>query len=293
LAYLEKNGWKITYLDVDEQGFINIKQLFKNIQKDTVLISIMHANNEMGSIQNISETGRELLKYRKQNNTCFPYFHTDACQSAGFLNLDVEKLHVDLVTINSSKIYGPKGVGMLYIRNKVKIEPIIFGGHQENRLRAGTQNMPGIVGFAKAFELASKNKEKESKRLRILTEYFWKQIKNTIPKVILNGPEIGDQRLPNNLNITFLDIEGEAMLLYLDEYGIMCGTGSACTSDSLEPSHVLTAMGRPYEHSHGSIRFSLGKCNNKKDIDYTMKYLPKIIKHLREMSPVNLKIKNI
>ena len=155
-------------------------------------------------------------------------------------------------------------------------------------MRAGTENVPGIVGLAKAFELAQTSKEKESKRLRVLSEYFLEKIKKEIPKIKLNGPKIGAERLPNNLNITFMDIEGEAMLLYLDEYGIMCSTGSACTSDSLDPSHVLTAIGLPYEYAHGSLRFSFGQINTKADVDYLLKWLPPIVKQLREMSPVNI-----
>lgn len=288
LEDLKKDGWDITFLKVDDKGFVKVEDVIKAIRKDTVLISVMYANNEVGTIEPIADIGRALLKYRKENNTTYPYFHSDACQAAGYLDLDVEKLHLDLMTINGSKMYGPKGVGILYVRRGVKIKPLILGGWQERRMRAGTENIPGIVGFAKAFKLAQQIREKESKRVRDLTIYFWKELQAKIPKLKLNGPEIWETRLPNNLNVTFKDVEGEAMLLYLDEYGIMCSTGSACTSESLDPSHVLTAMGLPYEYSHGSLRFSLGHCNTKKDIDYTIKYLPDIISTLREISPVNL-----
>ncbi len=292
LQDLEKQGFKVSYIPVDKQGFVNPKDIFKAITKKTILISIMYANNEIGTIEPIAEIGKQILKYRKENNSAYPYFHTDACQAAGCLDLDVEKLHVDLMTINGSKMYGPKGVGMLYIRRGIKIESIIKGGAQERRLRAGTENVASIIGLAKAFELAQKNKKKESKRISEIRNYLFKKIEKNIPDIMLNGPEFdNEKRLANNLNITFLNIEGEALLLYLDEYGIMCSTGSACTSDNLEPSHVLTIVGLPYEYAHGSLRFSFGACNSKKDVDYVMKYLPGIVEKLRELSPVNLKMK--
>jgi len=288
---LKKQGFEISFVKVDKNGMVDAQEIMKLVRPDTILISIMYANNEIGTIEPIAEIGRELLKYRKANNTTYPYFHSDACQAAGYCDLDVEKLHVDLMTINGSKIYGPKGTGILYLRRGVRIKPLIVGGSQERRLRAGTENVPGIVGLAKALNLVQANRISETKKLESLTSYLWEQIQKEIPKVKLNGPEIGDKRLPNNLNVTFMDAEGEAMLLYLDEYGVMCSTGSACTSDSLDPSHVLTAIGLPYEYAHGSIRFSLGHCNSKADIDYLMKYLPEVIKILREMSPTNIGVK--
>lgn len=288
LEVLKKEGWEITYVKVDKQGLIDAREVIKAVRPDTVLISIMYANNEIGTIEPVAEIGRELLKYRQAHQSVYPYFHTDACQASGYLEIDVEKLHVDLMTVNGSKIYGPKGVGFLYVRRGVKIEPLIVGGAQERNLRAGTENVPGIVGLARALELAQVGKVKESKRMRDLTEYLWKKIEQTISKVQLNGPAIGVNRLANNLNVTFMDVEGEAMLLYLDEYGVMCSTGSACTSTSLDPSHVLMALGLPYEYIHGSLRFSLGHCNTKADIDYLIKYLPAIVAQLREMSPTRL-----
>ncbi|HRY37020.1 MAG TPA: aminotransferase class V-fold PLP-dependent enzyme [Candidatus Magasanikbacteria bacterium] len=288
LRELEKQGFEVTYLKVDKEGFVSVKDVISAIRPDTILITIMYANNEIGTLEPIAEIGRELLRYRKEKNTAYPYFHTDACQAAGYLDLDVEKLHVDLMTINGSKIYGPKGTGMLYVRRGIKIKPMIFGGAQEKKLRAGTENVPGIVGFVKALELAQKNKDKEFLKIQKLSTYLWNEVNKKIKKVRLNGPVIGDKRLPNNVNITFEDVEGEALLLYLDEYGVMCSTGSACTSESLEPSHVLRAIGLPYEFAHGSLRFSLGKENTKEDIDYMMKYLPQIVETLREISPVNM-----
>jgi len=288
LVELEKQGFEVTYLDVDSQGFVSPKKVMQAIRPDTILISVMYANNEIGTVEPIAEIGREILKYRKKHGTEYPYFHTDACQAAGALEIDVEKLHVDLLTLNASKIYGPKGVGVLYKRRGLQIEPLIYGGGQEMKLRSGTENVSLIVGLAKALELVQKHKNTENTKTRELVRYFWGCIQKEIAKVWLNGPEIGEKRLPNNLNFSILDVEGEALLLYLDAYGICCSTGSACTSISLEPSHVLSACGLPYEYSHGSLRFTLGHCNSKKDIDYVMKYLPSIVEKLREISPVNL-----
>lgn len=286
---LKKQGWKVTYLKVNEQGLVNIDEFKKSLRPDTVLVSIMYANNEVGVIEPINEIGREILKYRKDNNTTFPYFHTDACQAAEYLTLDVEKLHVDMMTINGSKIYGPKGIGMLYVRRGVKIKPQIIGGGQERHLRAGTENVPAIIGLTKALELARENGSKENVRLTKLTEYFLKELEEKIPKIKLNGPPIGPERLSNNLNIAFDGVEGEALLLYLDEYGIMCSNGSACTSESVEPSHVLTAMGLSTKLAQSSIRFSLGHSTTKDDIDYVMTYLPEIIQGLREINKINSK----
>ena len=291
LEDLQKQDWEVAFVKADKDGLVNPKDIIKAVRKDTVLVTIMYANNEIGTIEPIADIGRAILKYRKENKSNYPYFHTDACQAAGYLDLSVEKLHVDLMTINGGKIYGPKGTGMLYLRRGVKIKPQIVGGSQEKKLRAGTENIAGIVGFTKAFELVQENRVKESKRVSELSEYLWQQVQKNIPEVHFNGPDIGEKRLPNNVNITFKNIEGEALILYLDEYGIMCSTGSACTSDSLDPSHVLLAIGLPYEMAHGSLRFTLGHCNSKKDIDYMMKYLPMIVAKLREISPVNMGIK--
>lgn len=288
--FLEKDGFEVTYLETDSQGFISPKKVLAAIRPDTILVSIMYANNEIGTVEPIADIGREILKWRKMKNSIYPIFHTDACQAGGVLELDVEKLHVDLMTLNASKIYGPKGVGMLYKRRRVKIHPLVHGGGQEFGLRSGTENLAGIVGFTKALELAQENRQDENMRLIELRDYFYNQISKKIDKIKLNGAALGNEhsRLPNNLNVTFMDVEGEAMLLYLDAYGICCSTGSACTSTSLEPSHVLTALGLPYEYAHGSLRFTLGHCNTKADVDYVMKYLPGIITKLRELSPVNI-----
>lgn len=284
LEDLKKQGWEITYVGVNGEGGVNGEDIIKAIRPNTVLISLMYANNEMGAIEPIAEIGRKLLQYRKENNTVYPFFHTDACQAAGYLDLDVEKLHVDLMTINAGKIYGPKGVGALYVRRGIALKPLILGGEQERNLRAGTENIAGIVGFAKALELAQGNKTKEAKRLDGLVRYFWEKLQKEIPSVKLNGPEIGPQRLVNNLNVSFGNVEGEALLLYLDEYGIMCSTGSACTVKSLNQSHVLKAMGIPENISRGSLRFTFGHANSKKDVDYIVKYLPLIVNQIRSTS---------
>jgi len=281
---LEKEGFEVTYLDVDEDGLVDLKKVYKAIRPDTIIISIMYANNEIGVIEPIADIGREILKYRKENNTEFPYFHTDACQAAGALDLGVEKLHVDLMTINSSKIYGPKGVGVLYKKKNVKIKPLIYGGSQEFGLRAGTENLAGIIGLATALELMQKDKEKENKRLIKLRDKLIAGIEKNISDVKLNGHR--EKRLPNNVNMTFLGAEGEALLLYLDNEGIYVSTGSACTSFDLDPSHVIVALGLSYEYAHGSLRMTLGKRTTEEDIDYVLKVLPEVVKKVRKMSPV-------
>lgn len=283
---LEKNcGFTVTYLDVDEHGLVSVEDFKQALRPDTVLVSIMYANNEIGTIEPIAEIGREILKWRKTHNTVYPYFHTDAAQAPNYLDLQVEKLHVDFMTLNGSKIYGPKGVGVLYKRRSVKMQPQSYGGRQEKGARAGTENVPGIVGFTTALELVRKSKEKKNEELLKLQNYFWKSIKKQIKQVELNGPEIANEakRLPSNLNVYFKGVEAEALLLYLDSYGIYCSSGSACSTESNEPSHVLKALGYSDERANSSIRFSLGKDTSKKDIDETMKYLPKIIDELRKI----------
>ena len=281
---LEKEGFRVTYLPVNEDGLVTPEEVVKAVTKNTILVTIMYANNEIGTIEPIAEIGKALKKKRSK-----VLFHTDACQAAGACELSVKKMNVDLLTLNGSKIYGPKGVGVLYKKKKVKIEPIIYGGHQEQSLRAGTENVPYIVGFAKALELVQKEKAKEVKRLIGLRDYLIKGIEKSIPKVRLNGHPT--KRLPNNVNMSILDIEGEAMLLYLDQEGICASTGSACTSGTLEPSHVIRAIGMPYEVAHGSLRLTLGKKTIKADIDHFLKVFPGIVKKLRAISPVNVDMK--
>jgi len=283
--YLEKyEGFKVTYLEVDKYGLVTPEQVEKAIRKDTVLISVMYANNEIGTIEPIKEIGKIAKKHKI-------LFHTDACQAGCSQDLNVNNLNVDLMTLNGSKIYGPKGTGMLYIRNGVRIQPIIHGGGQERGLRSGTENVPGIVGFAKALELCQKEKEKENQRLIKLRDKLIKYITSKIQKTFLNGHPT--KRLPNNANITILDIEGEAIMLYMNKYGICASSGSACTSKTLDPSHVIMGIGLPYEAAHGSIRFSIGRRTTEKDIDKVIKVLPGIVENLREISPVKLELEDV
>ncbi|PLX24576.1 cysteine desulfurase NifS [Candidatus Parcubacteria bacterium] len=286
---LNSQGHKLSILPVDRYGFVSLEDVKKAIKDDTLLVSIMMANNEIGTIQPIQEIGvyiEKLNKERVEKGLDKIYFHTDACQAAGALDIDVKKLHVDMITINGSKIYGPKGVGVLYLKPGTKLIPIIDGGGQEKKMRSGTENVPGIVGMAEALDIAYQEKEKENKRQIELRDWFIEQLLKTIDKSILNGDP--KKRLPNNINISFLDIEGEAVLLYLDEIGVMASTGSACTSSSLEPSHVIRALGAPYEVAHGSIRFTMGKSTTKKDLQHVLENFPEIVKKLRQASPANV-----
>ncbi len=275
IKFLEKQGFQITYLDVGKEGIVNPKDVEKALRPETILVSIMYANNEIGTIQPIADIGK-ILKNHKA------VFHTDACQAAGYLDLNAEKLGVDLMTINGSKIYGPKGVGLLYARKGIKLEPLMRGGEQEKKIRPGTENVPGIIGLASALRISQKEKNKEAKRLAALRDYFIKRLTAEIPKIFLNGHS--KIRLPNNINVSILGTEGESIVLFLDELGVACSTGSACTSEKLEPSHVIMALGKSYEYSHGSVRFTLGRCNTKKDIDYVMKILPQVVKKIRNIS---------
>lgn len=289
---LKKEGFEVTELPVDEYGMVEPERLRAAIRPDTILVSVMYANNEIGTIEPIVELGKIIKATKedrkKQGNNTPIFFHTDACQAAGALDLDVAQLGVDLLAMNGSKMYGPKGVGCLFIRRGVRVVPLIYGGGQENNIRSGTENVPGIVGFAEALRLAHEEKDHENARLIALRDYFMARLIKEIPKVVSNGhPAL---RLPNNVNVSVLDIEGEAMILYLDEYGIACSTGSACTSTTLDPSHVILAIGRPYEYAHGSLRFTLGKNTTQDDLDYVMEVLPGIVEKLRAISPVRLEM---
>lgn len=287
--YLHKQGHAVSILPVDAGGLVSLTDLQAAITDQTELISIMMANNEIGSLQPIREIGSWLEKTNKErikNNLPKIFFHTDACQAAGALDLDVQKLHVDMLTINGSKIYGPKGTGLLYAKRGTHLNALIHGGGQEKNLLSGTENVPGIVGLATALDLAEKNRIKESARLSKLRDWLIKEILDKIPKTILNGH--ASKRLPNNVNVGILDVEGEAMLLYLDEAGIQASTGSACTSTTLDPSHVITALGCPYEVAHGSMRFTLGKNTSKQDLEYLIGKLTDIVAKLRQASPVKI-----
>ena len=283
--YLEKEeGFEITYLNVDEYGLVKLDELEKAIANETMLDSIMYANNEIGTVQDIKAISEICKKHKIK-------FHTDACQAAGYLDIDVQNLGIDLMSINGSKLYGPKGIGLLYVKKGTMLKPIIHGGGQEFGLRSGTENVPYIVGMAKALEIAQGEKEHEVMRLINLRDYIINNILENIPKTFLNGHP--SSRLPNNVNITFLDVEGEAIMLMMNEYGICASSGSACTSKSLDPSHVILATGLPYEAAHGSIRFTLGKMTTKEGINKLLKILPGIIEYLRQVSPVNLSLKDV
>jgi cysteine desulfurase len=275
--YLEKEGYKITYVGVDKDGTIRLDELKSAITPKTILITIMWANNEVGTIEPVEEVG----KIAKAKGI---YFHTDAVQAGGKIPMDLESFPVDLVSISAHKFYGPKGVGALYIRKGTKITPQLHGGHHEMKKRAGTENVAGIVGMGYAAELAKAEVQEEAKYLTDLRDYLFRGITSKIPDVTLNGHP--KDRLPNTLNVRFKYLEGESIVLNLDLEGVAVSTGSACTSGSLEPSHVLTAMGVDPAETQGSIRFSLGRDNTKEDMDYVVTVLPPIIQRLRDMSPL-------
>lgn len=274
---LEKEGFEITYISVDKNGVVDLKELKKSIKPTTILITIMFANNEIGTIQTIEEIG----KIAKENNI---YFHTDAVQAVGNVKIDVQKLNIDSLSLSGHKFYGPKGIGALYVKTGVKFEKFIDGGHQERNKRAGTENVAGIVGIGKAIELAYENLDEHNKKIKELRDYYVEQVKEKIPYIKINGDM--KKRLPGNSNISFRFIEGEGLLLNLDLKGICASSGSACTSGSLDPSHVLLAIGLPHEIAHGSLRISIGKYNTKEEIDYLVENLVEIVNRLREMSPL-------
>lgn len=280
--YLEKEGFEVTYLPVDQYGMVSLEAVRNAITDKTILISIMYANNEIGTIQPIAEIGR--LAREKGI-----YFHTDAVQAVGSVKIDVKEQNIDLLSLSAHKFYGPKGIGVLYIRKGVKLFNLIHGGAQERGRRAGTENVPGIVGLAKAIELATDNLKEHSSRITALRNKLIKGVMDNIPYTRLNGhPE---KRLPGNANFCFRYIEGEALLLNLDMKGIAGSSGSACTSGSLDPSHVLLSIGLPHEIAHGSLRLSIGDVNTEEDIDYVLEVLPEIVEKLRQMSPLYEKVK--
>jgi len=280
--YLESDGFEVTYLPVDENGLVSVEQVRKAIKPNTILITIMFANNEIGTIQPIAEIG----KIAKENNI---YFHTDAVQAIGSIPVNVNELNVDLLSLSAHKFYGPKGVGALYIRKGVKITTFLHGGAQERGRRASTENVPGIVGLGKAIELATENLEQYNKKLIDLRDRTIEEITKKVPFIKLNGDRY--KRLPGNVNFSFEFIEGESLLLMLDMKGIAASSGSACTSGSLDPSHVLLAIGLSHEIAHGSLRISFGDENTHEDVDYLMEVLPLIVERLREMSPLYEKVK--
>lgn len=275
--YLEKHGVAVTYLSVDKEGLISLEELAQAIRPETVLISVMFANNEIGTIQPIAEIG----KLARSKGVLF---HTDAVQAVGHVAVDVEEMNIDLLSLSGHKMGAPKGIGALYIRKGIPISPLIFGGAQEKKKRAGTENIASIVGLGKAAELAESEREETTKRLVFLRDKLIDGILKAIPYSYLNGHPT--KRLPGNANISFAYIEGESMLLLLDALGVAASSGSACTSGSLDPSHVLMAIGLTHEVAHGSLRLTLDRDNTEEEVDFVLEKLPSIVTRLREMSPL-------
>ena len=275
--YLEKQGARVTYLDVDENGLVDLDQLQKAITPETILITIMFANNEIGTIEPVKEIGM----IAKEHGILF---HTDAVQAFGQVPIDVDELNIDMLSSSAHKINGPKGIGCLYIRKGVKIRSFIHGGAQERKRRAGTENVPGIVGYGVAARMAAESMIERTKKEKELRDYFIRRVLEEVPYTRLNGDPV--KRLPNNANFSFQFIEGESLLIMLDMKGIAGSSGSACTSGSLDPSHVLLAIGLPHEIAHGSLRLTLGADTTKEDLDYTLDQIKEIVAKLRNLSPL-------
>ena len=278
--FLQKQGFEVTYVPVDKQGVVDLEKLEAAINDRTILISVMYANGEIGTIQPISEIG----KVAHENQVIF---HVDAVAAAGKVPINVEEKNIDLLSISSNDMYGPKGVGALYIKKGTKVQPIIQGGGQERGLRSGTENVPGIVGMGKAAEIAKREMEAEGERLTRLRDKLIKGVLDKIDYSFLNGHPT--ERLPSNANLRFSYIEGESLILGLDMYGVQVSSGSACTSKTLEPSHVLLAIGLAHEEAHGSLVFTMGKQNSEEDVDYVLEVLPDVVKRLRALSPLTPK----
>lgn len=275
--YLEKQGFEVTYLNVDRDGLVDLEELKSAIRPDTILISIMFANNEIGTIEPVKEIG-EIAKEKGV------LFHTDAVQAFGQVPINVDELHIDMLSASGHKLNGPKGIGFLYIRTGIKIRSFLHGGAQERSRRAGTENVPGIVGLGVAVERAISTMEERTRKEMELRDYLIRRVEEEIPYCWLNGHR--EKRLPNNVNLSFLYIEGESMLIMLDMKGICASSGSACTSGSLDPSHVLLAIGLKHEEAHGSLRLTLSEEITKEDIDTVVDELKKIVERLRDMSPL-------
>ncbi len=278
---LEREGFSVSILPVNSKGIIDVDECIRLITDSTILISVMMVNNEIGTIQPIADLSSKIKRY----HTSLPLFHVDACQAITTLPVNVGVLNVDLMTLNSSKVYGPNGVGLLYKKTGVKIEPLIRGGGQEDNLRAGTESVPLIVGFARALSLTNEKRESEYKRLKILQEYLRFELKKKIPQVLFNGDQV--YCVPSVIHITVPHIEGESMLMMLDSHGICVSTGSACSATDLRPSYVLTAIGQNPELIHGSLRISMGRFTTKKEIDYFLEKFPKVVDTLTRLSPLS------
>lgn len=274
---LEKEGFEVSYINVDSNGILDLEELTKAIRSTTILITVMFANNEIGTIQPIKEIG-EIAKEHQI------VFHTDAVQAVGNVKIDVKEMQIDSLSMSGHKFYGPKGIGALYVKKGVKFDTLIHGGHQERNKRAGTENVAGIVGLGTAIELAYRDLEEHNRKIKELRDYYVEQVEQRILYIKVNGDR--ERRLPGNSNISFRFIEGEGLLLNLDLKGICASSGSACTSGSLDPSHVLLAIGLPHEIAHGSLRISIGKYNTKEEVDYLIENLVEIVNRLREMSPL-------
>lgn len=299
LKILQKEGWRITYLKVDKEGIADLKDFEKKLNPKVKLVSIIYSNNEIGTIQPIKKISQIMKNPTPKTYNLKPIFHVDACQATEYLDMNVNNLGVDLMTFNGTKLYGPRGMGVLYVRRGTLLQPIIYGGDQEHGLRAGTENLPAVAGLAKAVLMIDR---KEGRRLTELRDYFFEKITKLIPDIKINGPTfapsfargfrgqgkatagkpLGQNRLPNNINISIPSLDSENLLLELDKYGIYASSGSACTARSVEPSHVLKAIGVDKKYLSGALRFSLGRQTTKKDIDYVLKVLPKVVGDLRK-----------
>lgn len=281
---LEKEGFEVIKINAGKDGMVDMEEIKRNLNDKTLIVSVTMADSETGTLQPISEISSLIKSFR--GDKALPYFHTDASQAAAYADINVEKLGVDLMTLSAHKLRGPKGIGGLFVKKGLRLSPIIYGGGHQGKLRSGTENVPAIVGFGEAVALNEQYKKKGIAKIKKLRDALQKGIFRTISKVVLNGHP--DRRLPNFLNVSILDIEGESLLLELDEHGIVINTGSACNSESLEPSYVLTALGNPYEFVHGSIRFTLGPETTMSDVNHVIKRLPAIVDRLRKISPLDL-----
>jgi len=287
MKHLEQEGFKITYLDVDNSGNISLKDVQAAITDQTILISIMSVQNEIGTIYPIQDIGKLILQYRKKHCTAYPLFHTDACQAPNYIDLHVERMHIDLLSLNGSKIYAPKSSGILYVRKGVVLKKVFFGGNQEKSLRPGTEDVASSIAFAHAFVKAQSLVQNESKRLLHLQQKFISLITKEIPNSILNGPTVqSNNRIANNINISFLGAEAETVLIYLDAAGVFAGSGSACATDKDEPSHVLKACHATKAQLTSSIRFTFGRQTTWKQLQYTVKHLKKIITRVRSIEQI-------
>lgn len=284
---LGEYGFKIHYLSVNKEGLIDLKEFEKTLTPKTALVSIIYANNEIGSVQPIKKIAKIIKESKKDSE--YPYFHTDAAQAAGHLDINVNNLGIDLMTVSSQKIYGPKGIAALYIRRGTKIEPIIYGGGQEWGLRSSTEAVPLIAGFAKAMEIMNSKKLKAKSQQEKLRNYLISKLKESLPVIKINGPENLKDRVPHIINLTFPGIENEQLLLHLDKHRIRASAGSACSSKEIEPSHVLIAIGLSKNEARSSVRFSLGRQTTKTDLDYVLKILPKVVKKIEKLYPKDLK----